>query len=76
MELAVPGGLHGTIPVVCATSASRPSGSRRIPVPPVPQVARELGISGDSSVGMGTAPELWNTIMGGMCAVRHPPDAV
>jgi len=30
-------------------------------------VARELNISGDSSVGMGTAPEIWNTVMGAMC---------
>ena len=28
-----------------------------------------LQISGSSSVGMGTSPELWNVIMGGMCKV-------
>ena len=37
------------------------------PFPEGYTVARQLGITGSSSVGMGTAPELWNTIMGAMC---------
>mmetsp|Transcript_36576 Transcript_36576/g.65747 ORF Transcript_36576/g.65747 Transcript_36576/m.65747 type:complete len:398 (+) Transcript_36576:3-1196(+) len=31
-------------------------------------VAKQMNITGDSNVGMGTAPEIWNTIMGAMCA--------
>lgn len=34
------------------------------PFPEGTLVARELGISGSSSVGMGTAPGLWNDVMG------------
>jgi len=43
------------------------------PFPEGCTVARQLGISGDSSVGMGTSPELWNVIMGLMVDVvpRH-----
>ena len=33
------------------------------PFPEVSTVAAELGISGDSSTGMGTAPQLWNVII-------------
>lgn len=39
------------------------------PFPEGCTVARRLAISGDSSVGMGTAPELWNGIMGLMVEV-------
>jgi len=39
------------------------------PFPEGSTVARQLGISGDSSVGMGTSPELWNQIMGLMVSV-------
>ena len=39
------------------------------PFPEGKLVPRQLGgIRGGSSVGMGTAPELWNLIMGAMCA--------
>ena len=39
------------------------------PFPEGCTVAEKLQIRGDSSVGMGTAPELWNTIMGFMVEV-------
>jgi saccharopine dehydrogenase-like NADP-dependent oxidoreductase len=38
------------------------------PFPEGCTVARQLRISGDSSVGMGTAPELWNVVLGAMVA--------
>ncbi len=43
------------------------------PFPEGCTVARQLAISGDSSVGMGTSPELWNTIMGAMVAAVPRP---
>ena len=39
------------------------------PFPEGCTVARALAISGDSSVGMGTAPEIWNGVMGLMVEV-------
>jgi len=39
------------------------------PFPEVSTVAATLGITGDSTVKMGTSPELWNVIMGWMVQV-------
>ena len=42
-------------------------GSRTVfswPFPEAATVARELGASGQSSAAMGTAPEIWNTMLG------------
>ena len=42
------------------------------PFPEGCTVAERLEISGSSSVGMGTAPELWNTVMGLMARAARP----
>jgi len=50
-----------------ADAVSRRVGRRQVfawPFPEAATVARELGIAGDSAVGMGTAPDVWNAMLG------------
>ena len=42
------------------------------PFPEGCTVAERLAITGSSSVGMGTAPDLWNSVMGLMVRVANP----
>ena len=41
------------------------------PFPEAATVAEELGISGTSRAGMGTAPAIWNVVLRAMVAVGH-----